>query len=54
MNEHYQFGCNWAAPVDVADFARQAAAVDLINAALLVSQGAGTAAADGTGQQAGT
>jgi len=38
MNEHYQFGCNWAAPVDVADFVRQAAGVDLINAALLVSQ----------------
>jgi len=53
-NEHYQFGCNWAAPVDVADFVRQAAGVDLINAALLVSKGAGTAAADGTAQQAGT
>ena len=54
MNEHYQFGCNWAAPVDVADFVRQAAGVDLINAALLVSRGAGTAAADGTAQQAST
>src|SRR5262249_34615189 len=40
-NEHYQFGCNWAAPVDVADFVRQAAGVDLINAALLVSKDAG-------------
>ena len=54
LDEHYQFGCNWAAPVDVADFVRQAAGVDLINAALLVSKGAGTAAADGTAQQAGT
>jgi hypothetical protein len=43
MNEHHQFGCNWAAPVDVADFVRQAAGVDLINAALQVSKGAGTA-----------
>src|SRR5690242_20515087 len=43
MNEHHQFGCNWAAPVDVADFVRQTAAVDLINAALVVSKDAGTA-----------
>jgi len=54
MNEHYQFGCNWAAPVDVADFVRQAAGVDLINAALLVSKSAGTATAAGTAQPAGT
>jgi predicted alpha-1,6-mannanase (GH76 family) len=38
MNEDYQFGCNWAAPVDVADFVRQAAGLDLVNAALLVSK----------------
>ena len=37
MNQHYQFGCNWAAPVDVADFVRQTAALDLVNAALLVA-----------------
>jgi predicted alpha-1,6-mannanase (GH76 family) len=54
MNEHYQFGCNWAAPVDVADFARQAAGVDLINAALLVTKDAGTATAAETAQPAGT
>jgi predicted alpha-1,6-mannanase (GH76 family) len=54
MDEHYHFGCNWAAPADVADFVRQAAGVDLINAALLVSKGAGIATADGTAQQAGT
>ena len=36
-NEQFQFGCNWAAPVDVADFVRQTAALDLVNAALLVS-----------------
>ena len=54
MNEHYQFGCNWAAPVDVADFVRQAAGVDLINAALLVSKSAGTATAAGTAQPTGT
>jgi predicted alpha-1,6-mannanase (GH76 family) len=50
MNEHYQFGCNWAAPVDVADFVRQAAAVDLINAALLVSADA-PGAGSPSGQQ---
>jgi hypothetical protein len=48
LNEHYQFGCNWAAPVDVADFVRQAAGVDLLNAALAVSKDAGTATAAGT------
>ena len=37
VNEHYQFGCNWAAPVDVADFVRQTAGLDLVNAALRVS-----------------
>jgi len=37
VNKHYQFGCNWAAPVDVADFVRQTAGLDLVNAALLVS-----------------
>ena len=36
VNEHHQFGCNWAAPVDMADFVRQTAGVDLVNAALLV------------------
>jgi hypothetical protein len=54
MNEHYQFGCNWAAPVDVADFVRQTAGIDLINAALLVSTGAGASPAAGTGTAAGT
>jgi predicted alpha-1,6-mannanase (GH76 family) len=38
------FGCNWAAGVDVADFVRQAAGLDLVNAALLVSDGAEGAA----------
>jgi predicted alpha-1,6-mannanase (GH76 family) len=37
INENYQFGCNWAVPVDVADFVRQTAGLDLVNAALLVS-----------------
>ena len=37
MNERYQFGSNWAAPVDVADFVRQTSGLDLMNAALLVS-----------------
>lgn len=36
VNDHHQFGCNWAAAVDVADFVRQTAGLDLINAALLV------------------
>jgi predicted alpha-1,6-mannanase (GH76 family) len=36
VNEDYQFGCNWAAPVDAADFVRQTAGLDLVNAALLV------------------
>ncbi len=36
MNEDYQFGCNWAVPVDAADFVRQTAGLDLVNAALLV------------------
>jgi predicted alpha-1,6-mannanase (GH76 family) len=52
-DEHQQFGCNWAAPVDVADFGRQAAGVDLINAALLVSKSAGSGTAGETAQQAG-
>ncbi len=38
MNEQHLFGCNWAAPVDAADFIRQAAGLDLINAALRVSE----------------
>lgn len=38
MNERYQFGSNWAAPADAPDFLRQTAGVDLLNAALLVSQ----------------
>jgi len=37
MNEACQFGSNWAAPVDVPDFVRQTAGLDLVNAALLVS-----------------
>jgi predicted alpha-1,6-mannanase (GH76 family) len=37
-NERYQFGCNWAAPVDVADFVRQTAGLDLVTAALLVTE----------------
>jgi predicted alpha-1,6-mannanase (GH76 family) len=37
MNEQHMFGANWAAPVDVADFVRQTAGLDLINAALRVS-----------------
>jgi predicted alpha-1,6-mannanase (GH76 family) len=37
MNEHYQFGCNWAAAADAPDFLRQTAGLDLLNAALLVS-----------------
>jgi predicted alpha-1,6-mannanase (GH76 family) len=53
MNEHYQFGCNWAAPVDVADFVRQAAGIDLLNAALVVSKDAGTATAADTAQPPG-
>jgi predicted alpha-1,6-mannanase (GH76 family) len=36
-NERHQFGGNWAAPPDTADFVRQTAGLDLINAALLVS-----------------
>jgi hypothetical protein len=36
-DDRYQFGCNWAAPVDVADFVRQTSGLDLVNAALLVS-----------------
>jgi hypothetical protein len=38
LNSHHQFGCNWAAPVDVADFVRQTAGLDLVNAALLVDK----------------
>jgi predicted alpha-1,6-mannanase (GH76 family) len=37
MNDRHQFGSNWAAPVDVADFVRQTSGLDLVNAALLVS-----------------
>jgi predicted alpha-1,6-mannanase (GH76 family) len=37
MNEHYQFGCNWAAAADAPDFLRQTAGLDLLNAALVVS-----------------
>ena len=37
MNEHCQFGCNWAAAADEPDFLRQAAGIDLLNAALVVS-----------------
>jgi predicted alpha-1,6-mannanase (GH76 family) len=37
MNERHLFGCNWSAPVDAADFVRQTAGLDLINAALRVS-----------------
>jgi predicted alpha-1,6-mannanase (GH76 family) len=37
MNEHYQFGCNWAAAADAPDFLRQTAGVDLLNAALVAS-----------------
>jgi len=36
MNSSYQFGANWSAPVDTADFVRQSSAIDLLNAALLV------------------
>jgi predicted alpha-1,6-mannanase (GH76 family) len=36
MNEHHQFGSNWAAGVDQADFVRQTSGLDLVNAALLV------------------
>jgi predicted alpha-1,6-mannanase (GH76 family) len=39
MNEQHMFGANWAAPVDAADFVRQTAGLDLINAALRVSAG---------------
>jgi len=35
-NSAHQFGCNWSAPVDAADFVRQTAGLDLVNAALLV------------------
>jgi hypothetical protein len=36
MNSSNQFGGSWSAAVDVADFVRQTAAVDLLNAAMLV------------------
>jgi predicted alpha-1,6-mannanase (GH76 family) len=36
MNSSHQFGCNWAAAADLADFGRQSAGLDLVNAALLV------------------
>jgi predicted alpha-1,6-mannanase (GH76 family) len=35
-NSRHQFGCNWAAAADVADFSRQTAGLHLLNAALLV------------------
>ena len=38
IDENYQFGCNWAAPADEADFVRQSAGLDLVNAALLVGK----------------
>lgn len=38
MNEQHLFGGNWAAPVDAADFVRQTAGLDLINAALRVRE----------------
>ncbi len=38
MDENYQFGCNWAAPADTADFVRQTAGLDLVSAALLVTK----------------
>jgi hypothetical protein len=38
IDENYQFGCNWAAPADAADFVRQTAGLDLVNAALLVGK----------------
>ncbi len=38
MNEQHLFGGNWAAPVDAADFVRQTAGLDLINAALRVDE----------------
>jgi predicted alpha-1,6-mannanase (GH76 family) len=37
VNDQHLFGGNWAAPPDAADFVRQTAGLDLINAALLVS-----------------
>jgi predicted alpha-1,6-mannanase (GH76 family) len=36
MSAAFQFGASWSAPFDSADFIRQTAAVDLLNAALLV------------------
>lgn len=39
MNDQHLFGSNWAAPPDADDFIRQAAGLDLINAALRVSAG---------------
>ena len=38
LNSGHQFGCNWAAAVDTADFVRQTAGLDLVNAALLVAK----------------
>lgn len=37
MNQHHQFGRNWAAAADAPDFLRQTAGLDLLNAALLAS-----------------
>lgn len=41
MNSSYQFGANWSAPVDTADFVRQSSAIDLLNAALLMQHRSG-------------
>jgi predicted alpha-1,6-mannanase (GH76 family) len=41
LNERHQFGCNWAAPPDAADFVRQTAGLDLVNAAMQVSESNG-------------
>ena len=38
MNEQHLFGANWAAPADATDFVRQTAGLDLINAALQVTE----------------
>jgi predicted alpha-1,6-mannanase (GH76 family) len=37
VNSRHEFGCNWAAAADAADFVRQTAGLDLVNAALLVT-----------------
>ncbi len=38
MSEEHLFGSNWAAPAEPVDFVRQAAGLDLINAALQVTE----------------